>query len=291
MGFAFAADAAMAPAAALNTAQGQAAKVQSKQSSALSQAISQLKAQELAKVIQEAASALQETQQALLLLQKGKVQEALQLLQKVQVTLEQLIQKYGMVKLPVDVQFIEFNGVEDLELAMKYNKQVKKLVAENDFVDARILLALLRDEIDIVTTYLPLGLYKQAIDLAVKLLQAGQVQAAILAIQSALGTLEVETVIVPKPILEAQYLIAQAEKIYKVNPDLAMKLISRAEYDLRLSVALGYIRSLEDVKPLLEKLEELKKAIEAHAATVEEKFQEATKGMQKVRQEATTTTH
>ena len=288
MGLAFATDQMVAP---TNTAQGQAAKVQSKQSSALSQAISQLKEQELAKVIQEAAAALQETQQALLLLQKGKVQEALQLLQKVQVTLEQLIQKYGLVKLPVDVQFIEFNGIEDLELAMKYNKQVKKLVAENDFVDARFLLALLRDEIDIVTTYLPLGLYKQAIDLAVKLLQAGQVDAAILAIQSALGTLEVETVVIPKPILEAQYLIAQAEKIYKVNPDLAMQLISRAEYDLRLSVALGYIRSLEDVKPLLEKLEELKKAIKAHAATVEEQFQEATKGMQQVRQRATTTTH
>ena len=255
----------------------------------LNEAIGKLKKEELAKVIQDAAKAFQETNQALLLLQKGKTSEALTVLKRVDALLQKLINQYGLVKLPVDVQFVEFNGITDLKLAQKYNKQVKELIAQNDFVDGRFILALLRDEIDVITTYMPLDVYKQAIDLAVKMLEEGKTNAALLAIQSALGTLDVETVIVPKPILEAQLLIQKAQEIYKVSPAMANQLVNRAEYDLKLAVALGYLRSEEDIKPLVEKLEELKKAITEHAANVGEKFQKAKEGMKEIRQKSTIT--
>ncbi len=267
----------------------QAVAVKENGQSTLNEAIGKLKKEELSKVIQDAATALQETNQALLFLQKGKTSEALVVLKRVDALLQKLINQYGLVKLPVDVQFMEFNGITDLQVAQEYNKRVKVLVAQNNFVDARFLLALLRDEIDVITTYMPLDVYKQAIDLAVKMLEEGKTDAALLAIQSALGTLEVETVIVPKPILEAQLLVQKAQEVYKVNPAMAKQLVSRAEYDLKLAVALGYIRSEEDIKPLVEKLEELKKAITEHAANIGEKFQKAKEGMKEIRQESTVT--
>jgi len=261
--------------------------VQTVGQNALNEAIGKLKKEELSKVITEAAKVFQETNKALLLLQKGKNDEALKVLQKVDEQLQRLIDQYGLVKLPIDVQFVEFNGITDLKLAQEYNKRVKELIANNDFVDGRFILALLRDEIDVITTYMPLDVYKQAIDLAVKLLEEGKNNAALSALQSALATLEVETVIVPKPILEAQYLLQKAEKVAKVNPTLAESMISKVEYDLKLAVALGYLRSEKDIEPLVKKLEELKKAVMENSPTVGTKFERAKKGVEAVREQAT----
>ncbi len=265
----------------------QAVAVKENGQSALNEAIAKLKREETAKVIQEAVEVFRETNQALVLLQNGKSEEALKLLQKVDEKLQKLIDQYGLVKLPINVQFVEFNGITDLKVAQEYNKRVKELINKNDFVDGRFILALLRDEIDVITTYMPLDVYKQAIDLAVKLLEEGKTDSALLAIQSALGTLEVETVIVPKPVLEAQMLIQKAEKVYKVNPKLAEDMLDRAEYDLKLAVALGYIPSEEAVKPLLQKLENLKKAIAEHSSTVGEQFKGAKAGVKAVREQST----
>ena len=249
--------------------------------------IEKLKEHELAKIIKEAADVVQETHQVLLLLQNGKLQEALTLLEKVRTSLKTLIQQYGLVKLPVDVQFVEYDGVEDLDTAWKYNKEVKEVISKNDFVDGRFILALLRDEIDIVTTYLPLDLYAKAVELAYVMLKGGETQGAILALQSALSTLEIETVIVPKPVLEAQVLLDEAQQVYKVNPERALKLLSRAEYDLKLTVALGYAPSLDTLKDLLNKIEQLKTAIKTHAATTEEQFQQTKETMEKFREQTT----
>jgi len=283
----FVASAGLSP---LFASQVKAENVKQTLQNAQSEAIQELRAQELAKVVKEAATVLQETQTAYLLLQQGKIQEALSILQKVQKELQTLVDKYGVGKLPADVSFIEFNGVSDLKTAEQLNKQVKNLVAQNNFVDARFILAVLRNEIDITTTYIPLKLYKEAIDLTVNLLQFGNKDAALLALQSALGTLIVETVIVPKPILEAQYLIEKAEAIYQVNPKAAVVFLQRAEYDVKLTKALGYISSEKDIEPLVEKIKSLMKAVKEHAATTAEQFKEVKKAVEKAKEESTTRT-
>jgi len=257
---------------------------------AQSEAVQELRTKELTKIVKGATTVLQETQTAYLLLQQGKTENALNLLQKVQKELQVLVNKYGLINLPADVSFIEFNGISDLKKAEQLNKEVKNLVVKNDFVDARLILALLRNEIDITTTYIPLKLYKEAIDLTVNLLQFGNKDAALLALQSALGTLIVETVIVPKPILEAQYLIEKAEAIYQVNPKAAVSFLQRAEYDVKLTQALGYIGSEKDIEPLVEKIESLMKAVKEHAATTAEQFKEVKKAVEKAKEESTTRT-
>jgi hypothetical protein len=145
------------------------------QQSALSEAIGKLKKSELSKVVQDASRVFQETNKALLFLQRGQKEEASVILNRVASELDKLVNEYGLIRVPIDVRFVEFSGITDLDLAWKYNKQVKKLVAGNDFVDARPLLALLRNEIDVITTYMPLGLYRDAIKLAIKLLNEGKI--------------------------------------------------------------------------------------------------------------------
>jgi len=257
-------------------------------STAKSEAVGKLKKEEKAKLVKEAIEVVAKTQEAIALIDAGKREEAIKLLSEVSQKLQELIDRYNLQRLPVDVAFIDFNGVNDLETAWRLNREVKKVVAANDFVDARFLLEVLRNEIVIQTTYLPLVLYKKGIDLALELLKEGNDEAAKMALTATLSTLEIESVIVPKPILEAQMLIADAEKIYEKDPEGALKLLKRAEYDLKLTVALGYLPDMKAVEPLLKKIEELKKAIKEKTATAET-FKGVKEEMEKVREKATTT--
>jgi tetratricopeptide (TPR) repeat protein len=251
---------------------------------ATKEALKNLRQVELAKIIKEPAEVVQLTRQALLLLAQNQVEKALSVLQKAETLMAKLLKEYQVKRVPVDVAIIEFNGVTDLKVAQKLNKQVKELVSKNDFVDARFILALLRDEIDITTTYMPLAAYAEAIKFAKQLLQANKVQAAILVLQSALNTLEVETVIVPKPILEAQMLVSYAKQLFRVKPDIATKLLERAKYDIELAKALGYVSSEKDIEPLIEEINALEEAIKNGAATTEEQFNQLQQNIQKFKE-------
>jgi len=251
------------------------------------QAVEKLKERETAKVIKQAAEVVRETRKAVELLKEGKGQKAEEILERIEGKLKLLIDKYGLKKLPLDVEVVVYTGVEDLKKAQEYNKRAKELIVKNDFVNGRLILNLLRDEVDVITTYIPLYVYKDAIDLASKMLKNGNAKSSLLALQSAINTLEVETEIIPKPILEAQYLLGEAQKIYKQNPERATAFIKQSEYNLKLAVALGYVSSPEELKTLLEKLENLKKAVETGAATTEEQFKKSKEAMERFRKENT----
>jgi len=230
-------------------------------------AVEKLKAKEKEKVIQEAVKVLEQTREILNLLAQNKINEAKALLDKVCKEMDALVEKYKLTKIPVDITIEEYIGVNDLNLAKVLNRQVKFYVNKNDFVSARNYLEVLRNEIDIKTTYMPLYLYREAVKLAKKFLDEGKVQAAVLALQSALGTLEQEVVIIPRPFLEAQLLIENAQKLYKEQPEKALKLLEQAKKDLELLKYLGYVTDEKEIKELLEMIEKLEKAIKTKASS------------------------
>jgi hypothetical protein len=129
---------------------------------------------------------------------------------------------------------------------------------------------------------MPLDLYSQSLKLAKQLLKQNKTESAILALESALKTLEVATLVVPRPLLEAQTLLEDAKKIYKTQPQKALKLIEQIEKDLEKAKVLGYISNEKSIKPLLEQLSELKKAIKENLVTTQNQFQEASKTLNKV---------
>jgi tetratricopeptide (TPR) repeat protein len=247
-----------------------------------SKALKQLKKAHLQEVIEEATNAVIETNKVIKLIKKGKIEKASILLDRIDSTLDRLIKAYGLVKIPVDVSFQIYTFNADLKSAKKLIEEVKKAINNNDLVKARAILNLLRDEIDIVTTYMPLDLYSQSLKLAKQLLKQNKTESAILALESALKTLEVATLVVPRPLLEAQTLLEDAKKIYKTQPQKALKLIEQIEKDLEKAKVLGYISNEKSIKPLLEQLSELKKAIKENLVTTQNQFQEASKTLNKV---------
>ena len=251
--------------------------------SATGDAIKKLKSEERQKVIQEAVKVLEQTKEILNLLAQNKVNEAKSLLNEVCQKMDTLVEKYKLTKVPVDVSIEEYVGVSNINLAKVLNKRVKFYINKNDFVNARNYLEILRNEVDIRTTYMPLYLYRGAIKLAKKFLDEEKVQATILALQSALGTLEQEVVIIPRPFLEAQLLIETAQKLYKEQPEKAIKLLKQAKRDLELLKYLGYVSDEKEIKEPWEVIEELEKSIKAKASSTPGFFEKLKEKFEKLK--------
>ncbi len=243
------------------------------------------------KVIQEALNAYLEGQKVLFLLSHNKVDEAKKLLDDLQKKMEKISKEYKgkLERLPIAVTIFEVNGITDIKTAEKVAKEVKKAVERNDFIKARALLEALRDEIVIETQYLPIAIYKQAIDLAKKFLEKGNKEKAMESLAIALGSLEIEKTIIPKPIAIASILVNDAEKIYKNDPDTALKLLEEAKRNIKLAKALGYISSEQDIKPLVAKIEVLEKAIKEKSVKAKGLFKDVEKILKSTKEQSTQT--
>ncbi len=249
-----------------------------------------IQAQEAHKIIQEALQAYQETQQVLILLAQGKVQEAKKLMEDIKKKLHHLktLHQEKLAKLPISVVITEIDGVDDIKLAKEILKKAKKACQQNDIPTARDLLELLRNEIDIQTHYLPLDIYTRAVELAYQLLEKGDVKNALAALNVALGSIEIEEVIIPKPIAEALILVQDAKKVFKVNPKKAEKLLEEAKRKIKLAQVLGYIRTEKEIEPLIREIESLEKQIKKETAT-KSLFESLEKHIQKMQTKSTHT--
>ncbi len=248
-----------------------------------------VKLEELKKIIQEAVEVYQKGNEVLFLLAHNKIDEAKKVLKELKEKIAQIEKKYKVERLPIDAVITEISGVTDIKKAEKLAQEVRKAIKENDFVKARFLLNALRDEIVVETAYLPIKLYKEAVELADKFLQEGKIKNAISQMQVALSTIEIETTIIPKPIAIASLLVEDASKVYQKDPKKAIALLEEAKREIKLAKVLGYIRTEEEVKPLIEQIEKLEKAIKEKSATSEEKFKKLKKSLEKAKEKATQT--
>ncbi len=248
-----------------------------------------VKAEELEKIVKEAVEVYQKGNKVLFLLTHNKIEEAKKELKELKSKLEEIEKKYELARLPVDAVITEISGVTDLKQAEKLANEAKKAVNENDFIKARFILNALRDEIVVETAYLPIKLYKEAIELADKFLQEGKVKNAISQIQVALSTIEIETTIIPKPVAIASLLVEDASKVYEKEPEKAIKLLEEAKRQIKLAKVLGYIRTEEEIKPIVEQIEKLEKAIKEKSTSSKEKFEKLQKSLEETKQKATQT--
>ncbi len=227
-----------------------------------------VQAKEIEKVIQEALKAYQESQEVILLLAQGKVKEAKKKMEDIKKKLSHLQSQYKgkMDLLPISVVIAEIEGVDDIKLAKNILKQAKEACEKNDIPTARDLLEALRNEIQIQTHYLPLDVYTKAVDLAYQLLEKGDVKNALNALNVAISSIEIEEVIIPKPIAEALLLIDDAKRRFKNNPESAKKLLEEAKRKIKLAQALGYVRTEDEIKPIIKEIGKLEEKIEKETA-------------------------
>ncbi|NPA12364.1 MAG: YfdX family protein [Aquificae bacterium] len=249
-----------------------------------------VKEQQIDKVIKKAVEAYAKGGQVLFLLTHGKVDEAKKLLAELKKEVAELEKEYKgkLERLPIEVRVIEVSGITDLKEAERLAKEAKKAVNENDFITARFILNSLRDEIVIETVYLPIKLFREAVVLADKFLQENKVKDAIAQLQVALGLIEIDTTIIPKPLAIASLLVEDASKVFEKDPKTALQLLEEAKRQIKLAKVLGYVRTEEEIKPLIEQIEKLEEQIKNKTGK-KESFKKLFRSIEEMKEKATQT--
>jgi hypothetical protein len=195
----------------------------------------------LKKAPKEFMQGLNDTMLALRALHTNKPQEAQKLLQKADKEFQVALKANPKLKLiPVadNTEIISFNG--DANLIKHIKKSAIKLLEENNTQLAIDMLTPLQDEMIMKTQYVPAYLYPKAIKQALASLKDKKSDEAFKALVGALNATEIETIIVPIPLITAQDMVLDASKLEKTNKKDALALLSQAQDELEKAMLLGY---------------------------------------------------
>jgi len=215
------------------------------------------------KAPKEFMQALNDTILALQAIKADKTQEAQKLLTKADKEFTETFKKdpkLGLIPILDNAEIITFNGSPTLIKHIK--DSAIKLLQNNDTQTAIDILLPLQDEIIIKTQSVPAYLYPKAVKEAQKELKAGKKDAAVSTIITALDAAQLDTVIIPIPLMTAQDMVLQASKLEKSNKKEALELLTMADNELQKAVLLGYAHQYEKgYKDLEKKIAALKTEI------------------------------
>ena len=208
----------------------------------------------LKKAPKEFMQGLNDTVMALQALKSTKPKEAKKLLQKAEKEFDTAFNKepkLGRIPVMDNAEIITFNGSAKLIAHIK-NSAVK-LLQKNDTQLAIDMLMPLQDEMIIKTQYVPSYLYPEAVKKAQKELEKQNVQKAITTIVTVLNATEIDTVIIPIPLITAEALVTEASKIEKSHKQDALKLVDMAQEELQKALLLGYAHEYNSAYKSLQK--------------------------------------
>ncbi len=240
-----------------STAEGVQSQVESKQAE---------KATQLRKkLLAEAALAIDDTKKALAFLDKKNSKEALAALERVTGKLELIISREpGLALAPIDMNVAVQDLLADPDTVKVILKEARDLLGDGEVQKARQLLANLSSEMVFSTINIPLATYPQAIKAVARLIDENKLNEAKTALEAALSTLVVTDVIIPLPVVRAELLLKEAEKLAenssrseKDNESLSNQL-SEARKQVRLAEVLGYGQK-KTYKPIYEQIDQIEK--------------------------------
>lgn len=220
------------------------------------------------KITNDAISAVQETKNALKLLDEKKVDEALAALEKVTGKLELIVArdpKLSLASIDVAVKTYDLIALPATVKAMV--KQAENHLEEYEVQAARKLLENLVSEIVISTTSIPLATYPKAIKAIAPLVDAGKIDEAKHELQLALNTLVITDRIIPLPVLRAETLLKDAEELSEKkdrteDDNKKLKdLFAEIKTQLEMAELLGYGKK-SDFKAITEELKKIEKKSE-----------------------------
>jgi hypothetical protein len=231
--------------------------------------IGKIEAERRAKLLADAQSALSETRNAILALDKADKAAALAALERATGKLDLIVARdHTLALAPVSV----VTTIRDLYATVDTVKaavtQAKTELDHNQVQDARDVLEELASQAEIQVTNLPIATYPVAIKAVVPLIDAGKVDEAKAALYAALNTLVVENYIIPLPRIRAEALLNQAQKLAAKSNRTAddnakvRSLVTAAQSELQLAEALGY-GTKDNYKPLYSQISEVQKETEA----------------------------
>jgi len=204
-------------------------------------------------VVKEAVEAVMLTQKVLDEIAHNKKDAAQKDIEKAIGKLEvTLAKKDAPMMLPIDVNINAVEFQADVSTIKTTIKSIQNLLDDGKVQEARTLLNTLQSEIDINTVSLPLASYPQALKLAASYLHDGKTKEAQDVLQMALSTLVHTTVVVPIPLITADALIADAQKIAKKDKEQALKHLELAKKELKKAELLGYTSSSDVTYKILD---------------------------------------
>jgi len=178
---------------------------------------------------------------AMSFLQHNKIDEAKKLLEEATKEFDKALKdnpNLDIVPIQQDVEVFEFNVSpkeieKDLNLAQKFLKEHKTQ-------EARALLVPFKDEMDIRTEFIPMGIYPLATKNALLAINKGDKDASIAILASSFNMLISQKVVLPLPLLASQDLVMSASLLDKSKKDEATKLLDEAKLELKKAELLGY---------------------------------------------------
>ncbi|WP_457605745.1 YfdX family protein [Nitratifractor sp.] len=189
----------------------------------------------------EILQAFGDTYKALKLMQVKQLDAAQKALESADKAFDAAIKKYPDLKMiPLDERIFiaELDATPgQIKKAVDYGRTLLKGYHTQA---SAALLGIMKDEMDIQTTYLPMELYPVAVKKALAALKKKDVAGALNALGAGFGTLVVTNVVVPLPLLAAQDLVVQASKIDKTKKAEIEKLLQAAKMELQKAYYLGY---------------------------------------------------
>lgn len=224
----------------------------------------------IAKAPQEFMSGLNDTLMALQAIKAGKNDEAEKFLKNADKEFKAAFKKepkLGLIPVRDNVTMVSFNGGP--KLIKEVEDTAVKLLINNDIQAAIDILTPLQDELVINTQYVPAYLYPKAVKEAAKELKSGKKDVAFGIIITALDASQIDTIIIPIPLVTAEDLILEASKLDKSNKKEALRFLTMAQTELQKAVLLGYTHKYQKSYKLLdEKIQKIQTEIKGKNVVV-----------------------
>ncbi len=195
------------------------------------------------KIFQDAAKVVAGIRLLIRTLSYGDLEGAYAILSQLDEQTDSLYEKYrGKVEnFPVSAVVAVVVGVEDPDKAEQMYQEARKLVNERQLPKARPIIDALRNEVVVTISTVPLKVLKSSLDLARSLMDRGNIQGAIDALNLFLSSIETYQVSYPKPLFDASYILDVVINVHQKDPELALELLKEVKRKVRLAYVLGYI--------------------------------------------------
>lgn len=218
---------------------------------------------------QEAIAAIEETQNAIVAIEQGKTQDAIQALERATGKIDILVARYPELSLvPVSTQITVIDVAPlDFDTIKRIRNQIKSAINAEDYPAARELLNNLMSEIRTTTLNLPLATYPDAMRETARLLNDGQTDQAQSVLQFALSTLVVTEQSRPLPLVDARTKLIGASAVAELDQDDAQRLLEEARSQLQLAQELGYARHDRDYAELDQAIKDIERQLKANQKT------------------------
>lgn len=212
-------------------------------------------------VIQEAANVIALTRSGITSILNKKYADAIDNINKAIAIAELITRSDHPTKLISEVNIEVLDRVENAKNARQLIQDVDSLMEVGELQKAKNLMKQLTSELRITRESISISSYLQILRNADRLMKNKQYEKASLELNSILSSVTVERSITPLPLIIAQKMIIEMEKLLEdeqPNKENIRTLLNNAEYQIRFSEMLGYGKTENEYQHIYNGVKEIK---------------------------------